>query len=236
MSASLSVGSAFAALNPPMAALQAAPATMAIPPDGTVLSTSQWIDVLGSPVPVVAPPAEPIPRTWHPPAAHPNQAGRLPDSQPALTGPEVHAALNGEPFHRGRPIFGVVTVTNEAWKPKSAKDVPPSLTDGLGMFLSARWAMLFNASPVACHRRHWACVTNRGTVIVLSGIRLQDRPVDVSGFPQCVQAGLTFHEAEQLAIGANTPRIELARVPREWTIAVRTANTVEAEKMGVAPC
>lgn len=138
---------------------------------------------------------------------------------------------------RDLPIFGLVTVTVENWKPKNARSVPPSLTDGLGMWTSAQWAMLFNASAVARHRGHWACVTVRGGVVVLSGIRLQDRPVDVGTFPAvCVQGGLTFHAAEQMAIGANGPRIELARVPREWTIPVRLASSVEQETIGGDAC
>lgn len=138
---------------------------------------------------------------------------------------------------RDLPIFGVVTVTVNDWKPKNARAVPPSLTDGLGMWTSAQWAMLFNASAVARHRKQWACVTTRGTVVVLSGIRLQDRPADVGTFPAvCVQGGLSFHAAEAMAIGANAPRIELARVPREWTIPVRLANSVEQETIGGDAC
>ena len=130
---------------------------------------------------------------------------------------------------RELPSFGIVTISVDAWRPKNARAVPPSLTDGLGMWLSSRYAMLFNASPIARHRGHWACVTTRSGIVVLSGIRLQDRPVDVSTFPPCVQSGLTFHEAEQMAISMNAPRIELSRVPRLWTIGVRMANTIEAE-------
>lgn len=133
---------------------------------------------------------------------------------------------------RTRPTHGLVNIIVENWKPKSARDVPPSCTDRLGMFLSAQFAMLLNQSMYS-RKRRWALVTTRGTVLIVSGIT--DRPINPSDFPSCVQGGLSFEVAEQLAIEANTPRFELSRVPREWTVAVRRADSV-TDAEGGATC
>lgn len=131
---------------------------------------------------------------------------------------------------RTRPTHGLVSIIVENWKPKSARDVPPSMTDRMGMFLSAQFAMLLNQSMYS-RKRRWALVTTRGTTLIISGIT--DRPINPSDFPSCVQGGLSFEVAEQLAIEANTPRFELSRIPREWTIAVRRADSVTDAEGGV---
>lgn len=199
MSASVlsgAVGSAFAALNPPVHMMKAE-----IPrPDD---------------LPTVFQPVEPKPIGL----AESLQSGRLvdcPESRPV-------------PAWRTRPTHGIVTLIVENWTPKSARDVPPSCCDRLGMFLSAQFAMLMNQSAYS-RKRRWALVTTRGGALIISGIK--DRPVNPADFPSCVQSGLTYDEAEQLAIQANTPRFELSRVPREWTVAVRRADSVTDDSEG----
>ena len=151
--------------------------------------------------------------------------------QPPIECPELKATRPVS-LWRTRPTHGLVNIIVENWKPKSARDVPPSMTDRMGMFLSAQFAMLLNQSMYS-RKRRWALVTTRGTVLIVSGIT--DRPINPSDFPSCVQGGLSFEVAEQLAIEANAPRFELSRVPREWTVAVRRADSV-TDAEGGATC
>ncbi len=199
-----SVGSAFAALNPPMSQLPGiTPGIM--PPSGTLLSLEQWAVVMQSQSALVPKPAD-VPKPWHP------AAEQIP--APDLSHP------------RFAPTCGLVTITNELWVPKSPRAVPPSVTNRLGMALSAQFAMFYNNSHDA-HRHHrWALVTSRGPVVILCGIAPETRPTNPADFPPCVLGGLISEVAETLMIEANTPRCQFARVPKEWTIVVRRADRV----------
>lgn len=134
---------------------------------------------------------------------------------------------------RDVPVFGIVRIINLSWSPERAGDVPESLSDGLGMELSAQFAMIYNVSDLARRKRRWACVTTRGTIIYLSGIRPEDRPANPGAFPPIVQSGLTQHEADSVMEAENRPRFELSRVPRQWSIAVRRADCCEDRIMSV---
>ena len=114
-----------------------------------------------------------------------------------------------------------MTITNLDWVPKKSSDVPPSPTKGYGWKLSADFCRLFNQSEFARRRRRWAVLTNRGDALILCGIRDEDRPLDPAAFPPCVQDGLTYHDAETMAINDNAARFAVARVPRQWTISLR---------------
>jgi hypothetical protein len=127
----------------------------------------------------------------------------------------------------GRTICGVVTIKNSEWRPKKVGDIPSSLTQGLGMELSAQFAMVYNQSQFARSYGRWAVVTNRGTVLILTGIRGADRPINPADFPPCVQGGMTYENSEALISEANEPRFKLAAVPREWAIAIRRADSME---------
>ncbi|WP_397570385.1 hypothetical protein [Schlesneria sp. T3-172] len=122
---------------------------------------------------------------------------------------------------------GVVTITNVKWEPSGLRSLPPSLTNGLGMGLSAQFAMVYNQSETSRLQRRWAVVTNRGTVLFLSGILPQDRPVNPADFPPCVMANLTYAEAESTADTENRPRLRLARIPRQWTVSLRRADCAD---------
>lgn len=123
--------------------------------------------------------------------------------------------------------FGVVTIQNMDWAPESAHDLPPSVADGLGMEVSSQFVMMFNQSATARQRRRWAMLTNRGTVLILTGVKPDERPIHSADFHASVQGGMTFHEAESTANKANEARYALARIPRQWTIAVRRADCVD---------
>ncbi|MDB5344335.1 MAG: hypothetical protein JWP89_2712 [Schlesneria sp.] len=204
-SAENSVGSAFAILNPPMSSLPAGVIPGTIPPSGTLLSVEQWKLVMQLQIAKVPKQAD-VPKPWHP------AAEQIP--APDMSHP------------RYAPTCGLVTITNEVWVPKSPRAVPPSVTNRLGMALSAQFAMFYNNSHDA-HRHHrWALVTSRGPVIILCGINPETRPSDPADFPPCVLGGLISEVAEQLMIEANAPRCQFARVPKEWTIVVRRADRV----------
>jgi hypothetical protein len=128
---------------------------------------------------------------------------------------------------QGRTICGVVTIKNSEWRPKKVGDTPNSITQGLGMDLSASFALVYNQSHLAKSHGRWAVLTNRGTVLILTGIRGADRPLNPAGFPPCVQGGMTYDNAEHLALEANELRFKLAAVPREWAISLRRADSME---------
>lgn len=202
MSASL-VGSAFARLNPPMnAQVQPVPA-------------------------VIEQPGE-TPLVWLPAAQQPNPQYSAADVATLMSDPAPQDAESLEEWRQARS-HGIVTLINEWWAPQGVAKSPPSTTTGLGMYLSAQWCYLFNVSPLARRKGRWALVAARGTAIIISGISLAERPADPGAFPRCVLGGLTHREAEQAAIDMNRERLAVARVPREWTVAVRLASTVEQE-------
>lgn len=164
-----------------------------------------------------------VPKPFHVASEQPT----IPTLSPAALMAEL---TTGNPqLWREQPICGVVTINNQDWRPNGVRSVPPSLVNGLGMTLAAKWVMLFNASPTARRRRHWAVLTTRATVLILTGIKLQDRPVNVCDFPACSVGGLLPAQAEQMATDANSPRHEVAQIPRFWTVAIRRADSVEAE-------
>lgn len=146
---------------------------------------------------------------------------------------QITALQKPEPAWRRNPDCGLVTIKNDNWIPQSETDLPHSMTQGLGMELSAHFAMVYNQSTMARNKRRWAVVTNRGTVLILTGIKLADRPTNPADFPSFVESGLTFNQAEQRAAEANAPRLALAIVPRDWAIAVRRADSVEVQRLAV---
>ncbi|WP_373650571.1 hypothetical protein [Schlesneria sp. DSM 10557] len=134
-------------------------------------------------------------------------------------------------YWKDSPTCGTVTIQNVSWEPANSRDVPPSVTDELGMELAGQYVLLYNQSDISRRKRRWAVLTNRGSVVILSGISPQDRPADPADFPPCVQAGLTFRVAEDAANRANKTRYDLARIPRQWTISLRRADSVTDPKL-----
>ncbi len=131
------------------------------------------------------------------------------------------------PHWQTLPICAVVTIANAEWRPTKPEAIPKSITQGMGMSLSAHYAMVYNQSDLARQLRRWAVVTTRGTVLILSGIPEAQRPTNPADFPPCVQAGLTYGRAESIAVESNGPRFAIAAVPREWTISLRRADCVD---------
>lgn len=134
-----------------------------------------------------------------------------------------------QPAWHALPICGLVTITVDKWEPKSRLDVPPSPTTSMGMELSAQFAIAFNQSEFARQRRRWCVVTNRGTCLMLTGIPAEHRPLNPCDFPPCVEQRLTYPEAELIAETQNTERHRLARIPRNWTVALRRADSVQRD-------
>lgn len=166
-----------------------------------------------------------------------DDAGAIPDSHPAAN-PSSHAACDGvarsagtatsDGAGLGRAFCGVVTIANHGgWSPKNPSAVPPSVMDGMGMQVSAIFAMAYNQSEHSWQRGRWAVVTSRGTIVILTGIRAEERPLNPADFPPCVQDRLTYGQAEALALEANTPRHAGSIVPREWSIALRRADSMD---------
>lgn len=192
-------------------------------------------------VPITTPAAEDRPCTFRP-VDRPQETERHTTGS-IYTSADVFSSLCGEdsagsikpiPEWRTKPNHGLVTVIVDNWTPKSARSVPPSVTDHLTMWLSTQWAILFNQSAFARRKKRWAVVTARGTVIVLCNIQLRDRPVNPADMPNCCITDLTFDTADRLAIAANTPRVEHSRVPRQWTVCIRRADSVNVETDGDA--
>ena len=123
------------------------------------------------------------------------------------------------------PVCAVVTITNEVFKPKNARSVPPSLTDGMGGELSVVFAREYNQSEHAQQKKRWACVTTSQVVLIICGIDTATRPSDPTAFPPCVTTGLTFDQANATAEQQNAPRFEHARIPRQWTIPLKPLST-----------
>ena len=59
---------------------------------------------------------------------------------------------------------------------------------------------------------------------MLSGISGNERPTDPTAFPRCVTSNLTMSQSIRSAEEANRERFRLARVPREWAVAVMPIN------------
>lgn len=127
-----------------------------------------------------------------------------------------HAPLPTEQSGEGE--YGVITLQVQDWVPKNARSVPPSITDGMGTAISRILAVTFNASENASERRRWALLTNSGTVLLLTGV--EQRPSTPTDFPPNVRRVLTKAEAEKRAEIENQDRFRLARIPREWSVAV----------------
>ncbi|WP_373653377.1 hypothetical protein [Schlesneria sp. DSM 10557] len=184
-------------------------------------------------------------------AAHrPDGASQVTDDeQIPLAIPDAPRAISGTPLSieeateamerlkkprnhwKDSPTCGTLTIQNVSWEPANSRDVPPSVTDELGMELAAQYVLLYNQSETSRNRRRWALLTNRGSVVILSGIALQDRPANPADFPKCVQGNLTFRTAEDTANAANKVRFALARIPRQWTISLRRADSVTDPKL-----
>lgn len=126
---------------------------------------------------------------------------------------------------KSRHDWGVITFDNSGgWKPKSERSVPPSICDQMGRQIASIFAIAFNQAAHAIAKNRWAVVTARGTVIILSGIPLTDRPLNPAALPKCAQSGLTFEQAEQAVNEANRERFRLATIPREWSVTVSPAD------------
>ena len=132
-----------------------------------------------------------------------------------------------------QPICGLVTLDNIDWTPAKVTDVPPSPTKGMGLEVSAQFALAFNQSARSRSKNRWAVVSTRGTVLILCGVTLADRPLNPSDFPPCVERNLSFHEAESRALEANRERFRIARIPRQWTVSLFRPDSVEAGRNGV---
>jgi hypothetical protein len=131
------------------------------------------------------------------------------------------------PRHLTIPVCGVVTIRNSEWKPTKPAAIPKSMTQGLGISLSAHFAMIYNQSEMARIHRRWAVLTTRGTVMILANIPDAERPTNPAAFPPCVQSGMSSDAADLAAVEANGPRLQVAIIPRQWTIAVRLADCVD---------
>jgi hypothetical protein len=149
---------------------------------------------------------------------------------------EMAASLNSRERWQDLPICGVAVVLNDKWKPGSVNDVPPSFASGLDMAMLGQFAMLFNQSQIARTRRRWALVTNRGTLLFLTGIKPNERPIHPADFPACVAGGLNYNQAESMAREANEHRHATAHVPRQWSVSLRRADCCDlgAVKGGAA--
>ena len=164
-------------------------------------------------------------------------------SQP-MTGPVeiVNTPPNGPfvtkpvPDWHALPICGLVEIINDKWEPKNSRDLPPSPTQGMGMELSAQFCIAFNQSGFARQRRRWAVLTNRGTCLILTGIPAEQRPLNPCDFPPCVQQRLAYPEVEAIAEQRNADRYKLARIPRNWTVALRRADQAEDTPVGGVTC
>lgn len=168
----------------------------------------------------------------------PGNAVDVVDHTPSKMTPEnVKEVLSAVTRPRRRwmslPICGVVTIKNSEWRPRKVVDIPHSITQGMGMSLSAHFALVYNQSDTARTQRRWAVVTSRGTVLILSGIPDADRPTNPAAFPPCVQSGLSYDQAELAAGEANALRFKFAAVPREWSIALRRADCVDDVSYGL---
>lgn len=106
---------------------------------------------------------------------------------------------------RNLPVCGVVTVQNHvSWSSKSVCAVPPSVMKRMGMHAASIFAIAFNQSEYARYKPRWALVTNRGSVLVLTGVPSAGSPLNPADFSPCVD------ESSQTA-GEEQPANENAR-------------------------
>lgn len=131
---------------------------------------------------------------------------------------------------RRKPGGGVVTVANHVeWSPTKPSDIPPSAVRLRGMEKAADFAIAYNESAHAIRNSRWAVVTNRGTVLVLTGIRIEERPINPADFPPCVLACPTIGQAADCAADANAARLAMAIVPRQWSVSLRRADCISQQ-------
>jgi len=174
-------------------------------------------------------------------------------SVPSLAEGSVFAAMNprhdSQTPHSGNPsspdrnavhvvnprTYGVVEFENgTGWVPKKIDSTPPSVTCGMGTIVSVQLALAYNASEHAAAKGRWMLVTGNGETLILCGIKGDDRPSDPAAFPECIRAGLTRHESDDIRSQENELRFKLARVPRSWTVAVRPTDLSGTREGGEA--
>lgn len=123
----------------------------------------------------------------------------------------------------GETTFATLVIKcDPSYRPKSVKSVPSSkwLADS-PLELKAGYGILFNGSEVAKLKGQWLCLATNGSLILLD-VPPEDRPEDPSAFPPGAVTGLSFESAVQAQAEENADRLNLARVPRNWTIALRS--------------
>lgn len=114
--------------------------------------------------------------------------------------------------------WGLLTIPNVGWQPRNIRSQPPAIVQHLPGEILIAMAILYNGSDHAKLRRRWAVVTTHGLMLI-HDIPEDQRPNDPAAFPPGTR--LIDGKAEDTAIVENTPRHDLARVPREWTIPLR---------------
>lgn len=125
------------------------------------------------------------------------------------------------PKDRG-PVFAVIELQVQGdFKPANSDTVPSEGLSGMPADLVCRFAAMYNAHHHARQNRRWACVGVSGQMFFLYGVEMIDRPEDPAAYPREATTGLTYEEAIALQVKANDERLKVARVPRQWTIALR---------------
>lgn len=120
------------------------------------------------------------------------------------------------------PVFAVIDIdAPENFRPKNVDTVPSDGYNGVPHELSCRFAAMYNADWHSIKNNTWACVAIHGQTIFLRCIYPIDRPNLPDDFPPGTRTGLTYEEALELQASENLKRLKLARVPRNWTIALR---------------
>jgi hypothetical protein len=213
------------------------------PAEAEAAQAARWKDgepeTIGEPVAFVAPTAEAVGTAFDTTGLGADSLSAS-VSLPELAGPVDYIAKTDPksnkkkgpfvamdpPAWHSLPICGLVTIAVDKWEPKSRLDVPPSPTTQMGMELAAQFAIAFNQSNFARQRRRWCVVTNRGTCLMLTGIPIDQRPLNPCDFPPCVQQGMTYPDVELIADEQNTERFKVARIPRNWTVSLRRADSV----------
>jgi hypothetical protein len=139
-----------------------------------------------------------------------------------LTDPSVASPISPSDSRDPRR-FAVLTIPIEApdWKPRSERSTPPAELSGAPIELQADFVAAFNASDFAASRKRLAVLLCEGGIRFLSNVAEADRPQDAGGLPAAASNGMTRHEAAEKASLMNAETYRVARVPRQWTIAIR---------------
>lgn len=120
--------------------------------------------------------------------------------------------------------FALLTVQPfDGYRPADERSGFPSAANGFPSEISTALAETINRSDWANARGTWAVKTTRGGTLLISGLGSRSRPTYPDALPAECEPLYVENEiqARNLAAERNLPRIAVARVPREWTIAVK---------------